>query len=56
MALLAIGVLLAVAGAGLIALADQIMNSAEINTGRGVGAAGLVVGILLIVAGKRKQP
>ena len=50
-----LGILLCVLGAFGIVAAPEIMNSSEVDTLRGIGAAALVVGAIVVVMATRKK-
>ena len=54
-ALTVIGIILAVIGGLAIAMAPQIMNSAEIGTLRIIGGVAVGVGVLLALVGLNKK-
>jgi hypothetical protein len=53
-ALFVIGIILLVGGGAFAGLAGEIMNSSEIDTGRGVGAGIAVLGLILVATNKKK--
>ncbi len=54
-ALMVIGIILAILGIVAIAAAPSIMNSAEIDTLRYIGAAMAAVGVVLAIVGNKKS-
>ena len=53
--LVVLGIILAVLGIVAIIAAPQVMNQAEINTLRYIGAGIAAVGVLMAFAGRNKQ-
>lgn len=53
--LVVLGIILAILGIVAIAIAPSIMNQAEINTLRYIGAGMAAVGLLMALVGRNKQ-
>ena len=54
-ALMVIGIILLIGGGLFAAMAGEIMNSSEINTGRGVGGGVAALGAILVAVSMNKK-